>query len=65
MNTPAEYEAEIDRLAAVLDLEAKARKAAADWVVDLREEQRRSEARLKIVTELYLDSLLRERRRDP
>ena len=34
MTTPEEYEAEIDRLSAALDLEAKARKAAADWVVD-------------------------------
>lgn len=61
MTTPEEYEAEIDRLSAALDLEVKARKAAADWVVDLREEVRRAEARLKIVTELYLDTLLRGR----
>ena len=45
MRSPEEYEAEIDRLSAALDLEAKARQSMADMAFDLSVELR--EAKLK------------------
>ena len=45
MRTPEEYEAEIDRLSAALDLEAKARQSMADMAFDLSVELREAKAK--------------------
>lgn len=47
MRTPAEYEAEIDRLAAALDLEAKARASVAETAANAIEALKAAEEKLK------------------
>lgn len=47
MRTPAEYEAEIDRLAAALDLEAKARASMAEAFARATDDMKSAEEKLK------------------
>lgn len=51
MRTPAEYEAEIDRLAAALDLEAKARASVAETAANAIEVLKARDAFLRQVME--------------
>ena len=51
MRTPAEYEAEIDRLAAALDLEAKARASMAEAAANAIEKLKARDAFLRQVME--------------
>ena len=58
MRTPEEYEAEIDRLSAALDLEAKARQSMADMAFDLSVELREAKAKAEAKETFYMDYII-------
>ena len=58
MRTTEEYEAEIDRLSAALDLEAKARQSMADMAFDLSVELREAKAKAEAKETFYVDYII-------
>ena len=58
MRSPEEYEAEIDRLSAALDLEAKARQSMADMAFDLSVELREAKAKAEAKETFYMDYII-------
>ena len=58
MRSPEEYEAEIDRLSAALDLEAKARQSMADMAFDLSIELREAKAKAEAKETFYMDYII-------
>ena len=58
MRSPEEYEAEIDRLSAALDLEAKARQSMADMAFDLSVELRGAKLKAEAKEIFYLDYII-------
>ena len=58
MRSPEEYEAEIDRLAAALDLEAKARQSMANMAFDLSVELRDAKAKAEAKETFYMDYII-------
>ena len=62
MRTTEEYEAEIDRLSAALDLEAKARQSMADMAFDLSVELREAKTKAEAKETFYVDYIISLRR---
>ena len=58
MRSPEEYEAEIDRLSAALDLEAKARQSMANMAFDLSVELREAKAKAEAKETFYMDYII-------
>ena len=58
MRSPEEYEAEIDRLSAALDLEAKARQSMANMAFDLSVELREAKAKAEAKETFYVDYII-------
>ena len=58
MRSPEEYEAEIDRISAALDLEAKARQSMANMAFDLSVELREAKAKAEAKEAFYLDYII-------